>query len=368
MKVLHLGKFCPPNEGGIELFSFDLLEYLNKQGIKADLLCFGNKDAEGTYKGMNYFSCKANIKLSSAPLSVEYIRKFKKIENEYDIIHIHTPNPLAETLAVTTKRPVILHWHSDIVRQKISYNVYRPIQQKVLDKVDKVIVTSPQYLETSEQLQKHRRKAIVIPLGLNHERLESRSRNDDKVETINCIAKEKKIVLSIGRLVEYKGFDQLIEAGRFLSDDVIIVIIGDGLLYKTLGDRIKSLKLEKKVFLLGRVENVAPFLKLCNLFALTSVTRNEAFGLVLVEALYFCKPLITTDVKGSGMNYINKHNETGLVVPPRNPKALAEAINRILSEQALYDIFSKNALERFKEFDISSIGSKIVKVYEEIIK
>lgn len=98
-----------------------------------------------------------------------------------------------------------------------------------------------------------------------------------------------------------------------------------------------------------------------------SITRNEAFGLVLVEALYFGKPLITTDVYGSGMNYVNQNGITGFVVPPRNPIALAEAINKILGDANLYNNFSQNAKERFKEFEISNIGNRIIDLYKEIL-
>jgi glycosyltransferase involved in cell wall biosynthesis len=309
-----------------------------------------------------------NLKLNSAPLSYDYIKTFREIVKHYDIIHVHSPNPLAEILTLITDKKVIIHWHSDIVRQRISYFFYRPIQQKVLKKADKIIATSPQYLETSKQIKNFKDKAIVIPLGLNPKRLrisEQDLREFDKLkEKIN----NKKVVLAIGRLIEYKGFGYLVEAGQFLKDDTVVLIVGKGPLYGTLKNKIEKLNLKDKILLLGRVNNVSVYMKNCDLFCLPSVSRNEAFGLVLVEALYFGKPLITTNVEGSGMNYVNKHNETGLVVPPKNSKALAEAINTILSNEKLYETFSKNALERFKEFEIESIANKIIEVYEIVLK
>ena len=178
----------------------------------------------------------------------------------------------------------------------------------------------------------------------------------------------KKIVLSIGRLIYYKGFEYLIKAGKYIKDDVAIVIVGGGPLYENLKDMVKALNLENKVYLLGRVDNINSVIKDSDLFCLPSVERAEAFGLVLVEALYFGKPLITTNIEGSGMNYVNQDEVTGFVVPPKNPKALADAINKILSDNNLYERFSKNARERFKEFDISSIGDKIVSLYEEVLR
>jgi len=368
MKVLHLGKFCPPNEGGIEVFSFDLLEALNKKGIKADLLCFCENTREDNYNSFKFFACKMNLKLNSAPLSYDYIKTFRKIIKHYDIIHVHSPNPLAEILTLITDKKVIIHWHSDIVRQKISYHLYRPIQQKVLKKADKIIATSPQYLETSKQIKNFKDKAIVIPLGLNPKRLRINEQDLRKFDKIKEKINNKKVVLAVGRLVEYKGFEYLVEASQFLKDDAVVLIAGGGPLYGTLKSKIEKLNLKEKVLMLGRVNNVSVYMKNCDVFCLPSISRNEAFGLVLVEALYFGKPLVTTDVEGSGMNYVNKHNETGLVVPPKNSEALAEAINTILSNEKLYEKFSKNALERFKEFEIDSIADRILNLYQEVLK
>jgi len=238
MKILHLGKLCPPKEGGIEVFSYDLLEYLNSKGIKADLLCFGNKKEKLNYKGFDYFECKMNIKLNSAPLSYDFIRTFRKIEKEYDIIHIHSPNPLAEMIYLFTDKKVIIHWHSDIVKQKISYKFYKPIQQKVLKKANKIICTSPQYLETSKQLKDFKEKAVIIPSGLNPSRL--KASNEKVTNSLKEKIGNKKIVLSIGRLVYYKGFEYLIEAGQYVKDDIAIVIGGDGPLYKKLKNIVKD--------------------------------------------------------------------------------------------------------------------------------
>jgi len=307
-----------------------------------------------------------NIKLNSAPLSYDFIKIFKRIEREYDIIHIHSPNPLAEFLSLFTDKKIIIHWHSDIVKQKISYRFYKPIQQKVLKKAHKIICTSPQYLETSKQLRDFKENAVIIPLGLNPSRL--KASNEKVTKSLKAKIGNKKIVLSIGRLIYYKGFEYLIKAGKYIKDDVAIVIVGGGPLYENLKDMVKALNLENKVYLLGRVDKISSYIKESDLFCLPSVERTEAFGLVLVEALYFGKPLITTNVEGSGMNYVNQDGITGLVVPPRNPKALADAINKILSDNNLYERFSKNARERFKEFDISSIGDKIVSLYEEVLR
>jgi len=367
MKILHLGKLCPSNEGGIELFTYDLLEYLNSRGIKADLFCFGNKTEENIYRGFKYFSCKMNIKLNSAPISLDFILRFKALTNNYDIIHLHSPNPLAEILSTFSKKPVIIHWHSDIIKQKMSYFFYKPFQQTTLKRASQIICTSPQYLETSEQLKNFKNKAVIVPLGIDSKRLSSTEEEED-LKQLFIKLRGKKVILSIGRLVEYKGFKYLIDAGKYLDNDKVILIAGGGKLHNLFQKKIKELKLKNKVFLLGRVNNISYILRKSDIFCLPSISRNEAFGLVLLEALYFGKPLITTNVEGSGMNYVNIHGKTGFIVPAKNPKALAEAINVILSDRNLYENLSKNARKRFKEFEIASVGEKVIKIYERLLR
>ena len=366
MKVLHLGKFCPPTEGGIETFSYDLIEKLNSIGIKADLLCFGNQTINSRYRNFNYYACKMNMRLNSAPISLEFIKKFLDIEANYDIIHIHSPNPLAEILSIYSRRKVIIHWHSDIVKQKLLYSFYKPIQKKALQKAEKIIVTSPQYLNTSEQLKDYKQKATIVQLALNTKRLDINDESKNEIKKVLNIMNNKKIVLAIGRLVEYKGFEYLIKASKYLNDDLIVIIIGGGPLYYQLRKKINNEKLNDRVFLLGRVNNVSSYMKYCDLFCLPSISRNEAFGLVLVEALYFGKPLVTTNVEGSGMNYVNINDETGLIVPPKNSKALADAINKIFADENRYKKLKENAFKRFKEFDIDSVTDKIINIYNNI--
>jgi len=367
MRILHLGKFCPPFEGGIEIFTHDLLEHLNSKGIKADLICFSRESKKGDfYRSFEFHACKTNIVFKSAPLSFDFVKTYMYIEKNYDIIHVHSPNPLAEILATLSPKKVIIHWHSDIARQKILYKFYKPFQQLALKKASKIICTSHNYLETSDQIRNFRDKAVVIPSGLNPKRLEDYEKNEEINLDLEKY-KDKKIVLSVGRLVEYKGFEYLIEAGKYLDNNFIILIVGNGPLFNKLKRKIIDLNLQGKVFLLGRVDNINKLLKNCDVFVLPSILRTEAFGLVLVEALYFGRPLITTNVKGSGMNYVNQDGVTGFVVPPRNPIAIAEAIKKICFDRELYLKFSKNAKERFSEFNIQNIGESIIRLYKEVI-
>lgn len=365
MKVLQLAKLCPPCEGGIDIYSYDLTEELHKMGVDVDIICFSD-ETKILKKGFKQYSVKITCKVYSALISIDLIKTFLRIRNQYDILHVHIPNPLLEVLTLFFQGKIIIHWHSDVVRQKIVYWIYKPLQNLILKRAHLIICTSPQYRETSKALRPFLDKVVVVPLGINPERICPNEMLNLKHDKIMGEIKNKKMVLSIGRLVTYKGFEYLIEAAKYLSDDIVICIIGDGPLHGKLTQKVKQLGLESKVILLGKVSNVGEYLKLCDVFCLPSISRNEAFGLVLVEALYFGKPLVTTNVEGSGMNYVNIDGITGYIVPPKNPKLLAEAIHKIIQNPNIIREFSTNAKRRFDEFHIKVSAEKVFSLYKKI--
>ncbi len=370
MKVLHLTKYCPPYKGGIETFTFDLVKELNNLGVGADILCFNKESKILEFNKFKIFKSKVNFKINTAPISFKYTSFFFKIYKNYDIIHLHSPNPLGELISLFAKKPIVIHWHSDVVRKNFLYIPYRFLQKKVLSKASFVIVTSPNYLKASEILQEFRKKCKVIPLGISFSRLENSATNKLGVEDsiLEKVLKEnKKIVLSIGRLVEYKGFEYLIKAAKYISNDAIILIIGNGPLYNSLRKLINKYRLNNKVFILTNVEDITPYLKTSYVFCLPSISRAEAFGLVLLEAMYYGKPLITSHIPGSGMVFVNQKGKTGLTVPPKNPKLLAKAINSLLNSPDSYKRYKLNCLKTIKNFDIKSVATQIVQLYEEII-
>jgi len=204
------------------------------------------------------------------------------------------------------------------------------------------------------------------------EKSEESGKSKKFFESIKNKIKRRKIVLSIGRFVYYKGFEYLIESARILKnkkiDNIAFIIIGYGELYNKLKQKIEDYKLSNNVFLLNNIKNVNIFLKNCDIFCLPSIERTEAFGLVLLEALYYGKPLITTNVYGSGMSYINKNGLTGFVVKARDAKEIAKAILKLANNKKLYKKFSLNASKRFNEFRIDSIGDKIIKLYKGLMR
>ncbi len=369
MKILQFGKFFPPDIGGMENFIYDLTEELS-QKIQCDVLCSNSKNRTTIENKKNYkvIRTKSFGKVFSTSISPSMIYWLKKIGNDYDIIHLHLPDPMAN-LAYFLAKPktkLILHWQSDIIKQKRLLFFYEPLQNWILKKADKIIATSPNYIEGSKYLKKYKEKCIVIPLGLNSNKFKI---NENKEKEIKSLYKDKPIIFTLGRLVYYKGFNYLIEAMKDI--DAYLLLGGEGPLKEKLQKKIEDLNLKGKVFLLGKIkdEELSSYYRCCDVFCLPSISKTEAFGIVQMEAMYFKKPIISTDIKGSGVSWVNQNNITGLVVPPKDSTALSEAINKILNNKELKEKFGENGRKRFeKEFNITIISQKILNLYKDIIK
>ena len=369
MKILHIGKFYPPYFGGIEKVNYDIVEGLNAKGVQTDVLCSnhnkGNAFSEIPYKTYRSHTFKV---IASTPLSCSLITTLRKIQDNYDIIHVHLPNPMAN-LAVFLTRPkakIILHWHSDIIKQKKLLKLYSPLQTWLLKRADKIVITTPTYLEGSNTLKKYKNKITCIPIGIDSQEL-SIDRN-----TLNVLKNKyqgNKIVFSLGRLVYYKGFEYLIDAARFLPNDIIILIAGIGELKEKLQEHISKHNLQDRVKLLGKIsfEELGAYYQLCDIFCLPSTERSEAFGVVQIEAMVFGKPIISTSIKGSGVDWVNLNNVSGIIVPPKNADKLAEAITELLVDKEKYKRLSEGAKKRYEEiFTKDKMVDGFKKLYLEI--
>ena len=370
MKVLQLGKFYPPSHGGIETVTFDITEYLNQQAIKTDVLCANenNKYIEEVVNGYTIYRTKSWGVFASTSLSPQYIRKFKEIVNNYDVIHIHLPNPLANLALYCTnpKQKIVLHWHSDIIKQKYLLKLYEPLQKLMLKKADIIVTTSPKYMKESLVLKPYIDKCISIPLGIDEHKLKY---DDMEVESIKEKYRNKKIIFSLGRMTYYKGFEYLIDAANYLDDSYVILIGGKGELLEEFEQKIDKENLHARVKLLGRIEDedLGNYFQASDLFCLPSIAKSEAFGVVQIEAMSFGKPIIATNIGGSGVDWVNKHGVSGLNVPIKNSKAIADACEMLLANESTYRRYSKNAKERFQSLFLrDKMGASFAKCYKTL--
>lgn len=370
IKVLHIGKFYPPYFGGIETVNYDIVEGVNKKGIQVDVLCSnherGRKESKEKYKIYRANTLKV---VASTPLSFDLVFLLKKIQREYDIIHVHLPNPLAN-LAVFLTRPkarIILHWHSDIVKQKNLLKLYKPLQTWLLKRADAIIATSPNYIKGSEFLQKYLSKTSYIPLGVEKMRV-----NETKLTSLREQYKGKKIVFALGRLIYYKGFEYLIDAAEFLPENILVLIGGVGELYEEFQKRISAKGLENKVQLLGKIpfDELGAYYELCDVYCMPSIEKSEAFGVVQIEAMSFGKPIVSTDIEGSGVPWVNENEVSGVVVQPKNSKDLANGLIKVLnSSEGQYQQYATNAEKRFLElFTKEKMVQDFYNLYNSIIE
>ncbi len=367
MKVLQLGKFYPV-KGGVEKVMYDLTKGLGKRGIHCDMLCVsltGKYFEESVTSFSRIIAVKHFGKVASTYLSFHLIFWMRKNVNKYDIVHIHHPDPMASiALRLSNfKGSIILHWHSDIIKQKVLLKFYKPFQDYLLNKSKYIVGTTMIYLEQSMHVNNFLDKAIAIPIGID---INEYIVNWDKVTELKKIYSGKKIVFSLGRFIYYKGFEYLIGAAPYLDEDVVIIIGGDGSLFEECYRIKETLPNKEKIILTGYIETeeIASYFAACDIYAVSSVEKSEAFGITLIEAMMFGKPIISTDIKGSGITWVNENGITGLIVEPKNSSALAAAIKSIFQNKKLYDSMSLHARERFFNFfDIDKMITKTIEIY-----
>ena len=216
---------------------------------------------------------------------------------------------------------------------------------RLLKRADKIIATSPLYIEGSPYLSRFKNKCIVIPNSINENRMRITDTIVEKVEEIKKQNHKKYICFGVGRHIPYKGFKYLVEASRYLDDRFVIFIGGRGELSNQLRDQAKG---DSKVVFLGRLsdEELIAYYMSMDIFCFPSITKNEAFGIALAEGMYFGKPAVTFHINGSGVNYVNQNNVTGLEVPNCDSRAYASAIKRLAEDCSLREQMGKKARER----------------------
>ena len=382
MKVLQLGKFYPIR-GGVEKVMWSLTLGLAERGVPCDMLCAKLKKdgpdpdhammAEETPEGLvisfgpeNRVICVPAItKKAATMISPAMVKWMRKHAAEYDIIHVHHPDPMAALALKLSgyKGRVILHWHSDIVAQKFLLKFYRPLQEWLIQRAERIVGTTPVYLQQSPELAAVQDKTAVVPIGI-----EPVLYDDYQVRDFRRLYPGKKIVFALGRLVPYKGFDSLIDAATYLPDNYVVLIGGVGPLHDALQEQIRQRNLEKKVRLLGYIANEAlpEMFGACSVFVMSSKMKTEAFGIVQIEAMSCARPVVATTIPGSGVSWVNENGFSGLNVPPMNPPAIAKAIQVICSNPDTYQRFSDGALERYATCFTSAIMiDRTISIYAE---
>lgn len=370
LRVLQLGKFYPIM-GGVEKVMYDLMSGLSERGVPCDMLCALSQGSSRTFSinaHSRLIGCRTWMKVAATMISPDMIFSLRKRCRDYDIIHVHHPDPMACLALFLSgyKGKVILHWHADIEKQKILLKLYSPLQEWLLARADVIIGTTPPYLAESPCLARVRHKMECLPIGI-----EPVCPAPAAVEEVRKRYPGKKIIFSIGRLVAYKGYKYLIESAHYLDDDYVILIGGSGAMKYDLEAEIETWGVQDKVMLLGRISDkeLSAYYGACTLFCLSSVQKTEAFGIVQIEAMSCGKPVVATNIPHSGVSWVNAHGFSGLNVTPCSAKELAGAIMTITRNDDLYQKLAKGARERYQEtFTKEKMIDNILEIYRSLWK
>ncbi len=371
MRVLQIYKdYYPPVIGGIEGHINLLSSELKTLGVDVEVLVSNTSRhiVREKVNGISVTKVPEYGRLNSAPINFTLPFWMKELARRADILHFHFPNPTAEIAYLLTgmKKPFVVTYHSDIVRQAFLKRAYLPFMNRFLRSAHTIIATSRNYLSSSRTLQKFICKCKIVPLGIDVERFNGFRSIDRNVLNIrNKFG--PSIVLFVGRLRYYKGLQVLIDAMKDVEGKLLI--IGDGCLENKMKHHVKSRHLEGKIDFLGALSDadVAANLKACDVFVLPSVQRSEAFGVAQIEAMACGKPVISTEL-GTGTSFVNCHKQTGIVVPPNDAKSMATAINLLLRDPEKRAAYGQAGLDRVRTFFTKeSMVRKICAVYQSAL-
>ena len=365
MRILHIYKDYYPVMGGMENHIRALAEEQARRGLDVSVLATSltKETSVGEMNGVRVIRAGRFATVASTPLSIRLPRLLAR--ERPDIAHLHFPYPVGELsqLFFGKAGKIVLTYHSDVVRQKKILTFYKPFLRRVLAMADRIVATSDRYVRSSPYLASVERKCRVIPLGI------------DPAPFVNAdpdragrIRKEHgaPLLLFVGRLRYYKGLQYLLEAMKGI--EARLLVAGSGPMeaeWKRIAD---SPGVRGKVIFLGEVEDdeLPSLYHACDLFVLPASERSEAFGLVQVEAMMCGKPVVSTEL-GTGTSFVNMHNETGFVVPPRDAKALEEAAGKLLADGEMRgrmgDVARKRAI---REFSLTTMADRTIDLYREL--
>jgi rhamnosyl/mannosyltransferase len=359
VRVCHLAKYYPPARGGIEAHVETLARAQAALGARVHVICVNHEggptrhERDGDVLVTRLSRLGSAAKLDICPDLLSTLSGASA-----DVFHVHVPNPIMILAALASRRrPIVVTYHSDHVRQRLRSQMFSPIERAFFVRARAILATSEPYARSSTLLREHREKVEVIPLGIDIERFASPPPDVELEARKIRSSYPGPLWFFCGRIVYYKGLETAFDA---LSDcEGTLLIAGDGpdldRLRARAGDRVRFL---------GDVQDVRPYYAAAQAFWFPSNARSEAFGLVQVEAMASGCPVINTRIEGSGVPWVSRDGETGLTVPPDDPKALAAAARRLL-EPGLRERLARGARARARAvFDHRDMARRTLALYE----
>lgn len=372
-KIVHFGKFYAPESGGIEYVTTSLAEKMASCGHTVTVICFARDipPKREIIRGVLIQRTKIIKQISSQPLGIKYFFQCIKYGMDADLVHLHAPNLLASlcALLLPAKTKLLVHWHSDIINKGFIGKLIRPLEWLLLKRANSIVTGSEAYASGSISLLPFLAKTNAVPFGVREP--ESRKEKQSRLPAlIEEKIKDKKVILAVGRMVPYKGYDILIDSAQYLPSNVVIVVVGDGPLASELSEKIISCGFSDKVILTGGVdsEELDSLFRRAVIYCMSSTNRAEAFGVVLAEAMSYGLPIVATNIKGSGVPWVNKHGISGMNVPTRDPESLAKACVAILESEKLKTELARGSNQRYlQNFTETTFQKSIMDIYNQLL-
>lgn len=401
MQILHIYKDYYPVVGGIENHVRLLAEGQAQRGLDVTVLVT-SLSARTTVThmcGVRVVRAGRLAHVASTPLSLAFFAQLRRLCA--DVVHLHFPYPPGElaNLLFRPGRRTVITYHSDIIRQQGVLRLYQPLLRQVLRRADRIIATSPQYIESSPYLREVADNCAIVPLGIdptpflqiNNQAETIRARflpNSNRGrspigQAVGAVAgstvsptsaanaepaiESDALLLFVGRLRYYKGLEYLLKAMHHIA--AILLVIGDGPMAAEWRSLVRNRGLQEQVHFLGEVtdDELPAFYQAADVFVLPASHRSEAFGVVQLEAMAAGKPVVSTDL-GTGTSFVNQDGVTGFVVPPRDAHALARAVNRLLANPGLRRSMGERGRKRvLDDFTVDRMVERVIDVYNSVL-
>jgi rhamnosyl/mannosyltransferase len=361
LKILHVYKDYYPVVGGIENHIGTLARAQVSKGDDVTVLVTnpGGLPGKTHMDGVDVIRLWRLATVASTPLSFGFVPYLSRAQP--DITHLHFPYPVGEIsqLIAGAGRPFVITYHSDIVRQQTLLRLYHPVLLWVLQRAASILATSNSYIESSPILRQMCSKCVVVPLSVDPALFQ-------KAQPLISPGSVPSL-LFVGRHRYYKGLDDLI---RVMPDlNARLLVGGDGPLRPSWEALCLELGVGEKVHFLGDVSNadLPRLYASADIFVLPANARAEAFGKVLLEAMAAGLPCVTTEL-GTGTSFVVQDGKTGFVVPPRQPGALRDAVNKLLEDVVLRRSMGEAGRRRVvNEFTVDKMAVRVDAVYQAVL-
>ncbi|MEW6721317.1 MAG: glycosyltransferase [Thermodesulfobacteriota bacterium] len=376
MKILHLGKYFPPEPGGMEVvvksFSDATAASVANYCLVADRAGKTRIETSGSTT-VHYLRQAGTFLLAPVLPGLPRILHRLRRTGGFPAILLHYPNPTAVfalflSLLARPKREKIVVWnHADTLLaerwKRALYALFRPIEEFVFRRADAFVAATPHHVSSSDTFRRFADRTAIIPYAIPDRWFEIGKREEIEAARV----RERlggPFLLFVGRLVPYKGLATLVRAAERIP--CRIAIVGTGPLEGELRREIEARGLAGRVLLLGAADDLRPYYLGCEFFVLPSVSTLEGFGIVQIEAMSLGKPVVSSDLP-SGVTYVNIDGETGLVFRVGDDAALAEACNRLLADPELKARLGENARKRtYRMFSYTAMAEAAVPFFARL--